>query len=218
MSEVSECERYWVKVLGQAKVSLSGASDKELEVQLFDVLDEFFDKSNCWQETINFPVVINNLDYPIFPTCGRILRLNGVYDQHNTPQQAVMPTIGIVHFLYPYSSTQQMWASVIKTVTDPLNCFPPNIPDWVLPAHGRAILAGILGNMMIQPGQSYSNPTLGNFHLRRFLDLIAHARVAALRMNTVGSQAWAFPRQFATSSQRGGVSTFNVHPTPPGQT
>ena len=37
MSE-SECDRYWAKLMGQANVSLIGASDSELRVQLFDTL------------------------------------------------------------------------------------------------------------------------------------------------------------------------------------
>ena len=144
---------------------------------------------------------------------GRILRLYGVIDQNNVPQQAVMPEVGTIQFLYPYSNPQPMMASVVKTVTDPLFCFPPNIPDWMLPVHGLGILHGLLGGMMLQPGQSYSNPPLANFHLQKFRDAIAHARVAMMRMNTVGAQSWAFPQQFRVTGQKGGVSTFNVHPT-----
>ena len=60
-----------------------------------------------------------------------------------------MPTIGTVQFLYPYTNTQPMTASMIKTVTDPFLCSPPHIPEWVLPAHGLGILHGLLGGMML---------------------------------------------------------------------
>jgi hypothetical protein len=208
-----EFDNYWRQVMGQANVALSGASDVGLKVQMFDVLEEFFDGSNCWQEHINFTVVPDLLEYPLIPLTGRALRLYGVLDQNNVPQPAVMPEIGKVRFLYPYTDSQPMTATLIKTVTDPLSCFPPGIPDWVLPTHGLCLLHGLLGNMMTQPGQSYSNPAMGNFHLQKFRNSIAHARIAMMRMNTVGSQAWAFPQQFRVSGQRGGVSTFNVHPT-----
>ena len=203
---------YWDRLMGQAGTILTGASDAELRVQLFDVLEEFFDGSNCWQENIGFTVIPDTLEYPLLPLSGRILRLYGVLDQNNVPQQAVMPTIGTVRFLYPYTNIQPMTATVVKTVTDPLTCHPPHIPDWVLPAHGRAVLNGILGNMMLQPGFSYSNPPLAQFHLQRFRDGIAHARVAAMRASTVGAQSWAYPQQFRVRGQRGGISTFNVHP------
>jgi hypothetical protein len=211
MSRDQTCN-YWNKLLGQAAVSLSGSSDAALRVQLYDTLEEFFDGSNCWQETINFTVIPDTLDYTLTPITGRILRLNGVIDQNNVAQPAVMPQIGTVHFLYPYTNTQPMTAVVVKTVTDPLKCFPPHIPDWVLPAHGLGLLHGLLGGMMLQPGQSYSSQPLANFHLVKFRDAIAKARVARLRANTVGAQAWSFPQPYRVTGQRGGVSTFNLNP------
>lgn len=205
-------DRYWAKLIGQVQVSLTGASDAAIRAQLFDTLEEFFDGSNCWREAIDFVVVPDTQTYQLIPVTGRVLRLNGVIDQNNVAQPAVMPTIGTVQFLYPYTNTQPMTASIVKTVTDPFLCFPPHIPDWVLPAHGLGILHGLLGGMMLQPGQSYSNATLANFHLAKFRDAIAKARIAATRANTIGSQAWAYPQQFRVTGQRGGVSTFNLNP------
>jgi hypothetical protein len=205
-------ELYWAKLMGQANVALTGASDAELKVQLFDVLEEFFRDSNCWQEAIFFTVIPDTLEYPLTPLTGRIVRLNGVLDQNNVPQQAVMPEVGTVRFLYPYSNPQPMRAVFVKNVTDPLSCNPPNVPDWVLPLYGNGILRGIIGNMMLQPGQSYSNQALSLSHLRKFRDVIAQARVATMRANTIGAQAWTFPQSFRTNSQRGGVSTANVSP------
>jgi hypothetical protein len=206
---------YWAKLLGRAAVFLSGASSAQIRVQLFDVLDEFFNNSCCWLENIPVVVVPEVLDYPLTPVSGRIVRLVEVYDQNNVPQQAAMPEIGTVHFLYPFNQVQTMMASVVKTVTDPFNCSPPNVPEWLLPAYGLGILYGIVGHMMLHPGMSYSNPQMGNFYLQKFGDSINHAMVATTKMNKVGAQAWSFPQQFAVRGQRGGVSTYNVHPTPP---
>lgn len=213
MSKSEEAERYWAKLLGQANVILSGVSDAELRVQLFDVLMEFLDGSNCWKENIHFTVVPDAVEYPLIPLTGRVLRLYGVVDQNGTAQAAVMPTVGTVRFLYPYSNVQPMMASVVKTVTDPFSCFPPHIPDWILPVHGLGILHGVLGTMMMQPGQSWSSQTLGAFYQSKFRNAIAHARVAAAKANTVGAQTWAFPQSHRVMGQKGGVSTFNVHPT-----
>lgn len=213
MSKGDEAERYWAKLVGQANVILAGASDAELRVQLFDVLQEFFDGSNCWREAISFTVIPESLEYQLMPLAGRVLRLLAVIDQNSVTQAAVMPTIGTVQILFPVSVPQQMTAVVIKSVTDPFQCFPPHIPDWVLPAHGLGILHGLIGTMMMQPGQSYSNQQMGAFYWGKFRGAIAHARVATMKANAVGAQAWAFPQQFSVRGQRGGVSTFNVHPT-----
>ena len=79
------------------------------------MLEEFFDGSNCWLETIKFTVIPETLDYPLQPSTGRILRLDNVLDQNNVRQAAIMPEIGMVQFLYPYSQTQPMTATVVKT-------------------------------------------------------------------------------------------------------
>jgi hypothetical protein len=208
-------DAYWAQLMGQASVSLAGASDVGLKVQLFDTLQQFFDESNCWQEWIRFTVIPDTLDYPLAPVKGgRILRLLGVVDQLAVAQPAVMPEIGVLQFPYPFTNTQDMAAVVIKTVTDPLSCFPPGIPEWLLPTHYLTLLHGVLGGMMLQPGSSYSNPQMANYHTQKFRDGIAHARTAMLRANTVGATSWRYPRQFHISSQKGGVSTFNVIPTP----
>lgn len=214
MAKKDQSSFYWRKLMGQAKISLTGASDVALRVQLFEVLQQFFDESNCWQETIGFTVVPDTLDYPIKPLTGQMLRLLAVLDQNNVVQPALMPVIGIVRFQYPYTQTQPMTAVVIKTVADPFLCYPPNIPDWLLPLYGLGIFHGVLGNMMMQPGNAYSNPKLAEFHLHKFKDAIAHARAATAKMNTVGAQNWSFPQTFKTYGQKGGVSTFNVLPTP----
>jgi hypothetical protein len=205
---------YWSKLIGQAKVGLIGSSDAQLKVQLFDTLDTFFDGSCCWTENIGITVIPDTLDYPLQPVGGRIVRLSAVLNQHNLQEQAVMPEIGKVHFLYPYTQTQPMTAIVVKTVTDPLTCHPPNIPDWVLPKYGQVLLHGILGTMMMIPAQSYTNPEMAKFHLGMFDDGVNGANVAASKANTIGAQNWMFPQSHRSSSQRGGVSTYNVHPSP----
>jgi hypothetical protein len=214
MSHTDDQGGYWDKLIGQARVSVVGASDDELRVQLFDVLAEFFDTSSCWSELITFMVIPQTLDYPLTPLTGRIIRLSGVLDQNLVVQPAIMPEIGTVHFQYPYQQTQPMTAIVIKNVTDPFACYPPYIPDWVLPLHGLKLLDGIIGRMMLQAGFSYSNPQLARFHLQRFYDGIAAAYVAAGRANTVGAQRWMFPQAYRVFGQKGGVSTYNVHPSP----
>lgn len=205
-------DAYLLQLMGQAATILTGASNIELKVQLFDVMREFFLKSNSWLETLTVPVVPDTLDYPVVPSSGYIIRLSGVTDQNNVPQSASMPEVGTIHFFYPYTDPQNMSAVVVKTVVGPLDCF--DFPDWLLPIYGDAILDGLLGRMMVQPNQSYTDKDNGVYHLRRFWDAINHARVATMRQNTIGAQAWIYPQQFRVTSQRGGVSTFNVSPTP----
>jgi hypothetical protein len=107
-----------------------------------------------------------------------------------------------------------MRALVVKNVTDPFSCFPPHVPDWILPIHGLKLFHGVLGKMMMQAGLSYSNPKMAAFHLQKFQDGISGAFVSSSKANTVNAQPWAFPQQFRVFGQRGGVSTYNINPTP----
>ena len=207
--------KYWTQLLGQAESILIGVSDALMQSTLFNVLLEFFSDSNCWQEAIGFTVVPTTLYYVLIPVSGRILRLWAVTDQNNVPQAAVMPIPdGNLHFLYPYTSPQPMTAIFVKTVSDPQNCFPPHIPEWLLPTYGFAILQGLLGSLMIQPDQSWTDKENGVYRLKKFRDLTMAARVAMMRANTVGVQSWAYPQSYRTFNQRGAVSTFNVNTSP----
>ena len=212
-----ENEEEVAKLFGEATTILVGASTPHLTITFFDVLREFFSGSNSWMEWITFVVIPNTQDYPITPISGRILRLLNVIDQNRVPQQAVMPKIGTISFLYPYTTTQPMCACVAKTVIKAFKDGQPaatHFPDWVLPTYGVGILEGILGRMMLQPEATYSNVQLGMFYSQRFRNTIALARADASRARTVGSQAWAFPQSFRTHGQKGGVSTFNINPSP----
>lgn len=217
MSDIECDDEETVKLLAHANSLLTGATNAEILISYYDTLKEFFSGSNRWMESLGFMVIPDTLDYPLNVVTGRIMRLLNVIDQNNVPQAAVMPEIGTVHFLYPYSQTQPMMAIVAKNVTHPFKdgkpASPP-IPDWVLADYGVGILEGVVGKMMAEDGQSYSNPQKANFYMLRFRNAVSQARADAMRMSMVGSQAWAFPQQFRTVNQKSGISTFNVNPTP----
>ena len=213
------------RLMNQARIKLIGASDAGIKNELFEVFTEFFDISSCWTEQVDIDALAYQKDYDISVSEGQVIRLGGVaassiYSTSATleaaealnngqslgfhPQTAFMPDFGTLHLINPPSSPQTMRMMVIKNVALPTTRDAvPLAPSWVLPVYSRYILAGILGNMMNHPQKSYSNDTLGTYNLKRFQDGIARARVAAMRGNTFGAQAWSFPQGFKTRSQRG---------------
>lgn len=198
------------QLLNQARVTLTGASEDGLKAALFNVLNTFFSDSNSWLEQISIGILPNTTSYSITPDGGQIVRLAGVVDVNGTPQPALMPDFGVVQFAHPYNTAQTFTATVIKTVTLPSDRNGiPVIPDFTLSVYGVQILDGLLGTMMLQPNKSYSNVPTGQYHTRLFQSGVAGARVAALRRNSLGSQAWAYPQTFRVSGQRGGVSVGN---------
>lgn len=206
-------------LLNQARVKLTGASEGGIKGELYDTIYEFFKDSNAWIETLSIPITSGSQDYLLVPSeGGQVFRLLAVYDPNLIPIPAFMPTVGTLHILYPVNTAQTYSVIVSKNIVPPtradddrtLKGTVPDAPDWLLHLYYSYILDGILGRMMFQPNKSYSDPTLGSYHLRRFRDGIAQARVATQRQHTVGAQAWNYPQQYRTRGQRGGVSVGNA--------
>lgn len=199
-------------LFNRVSVALTGASAAGIKAELFDVLSEFFTDSNCWLENISVPIFQDVTTYDLTPTEGKIIRLVAMYDDGGQPIGALMPSIGQI--ILSNSPNQPVsglsyTATVAKTVTLPTTKeMIPIGPDWVLPVWHVQILDGVLGRMMIQNAKSYTDKTQGLYHLKRFRDGIARARVATIRQNTLGSQAWRFPAFFGHGSQQTGKPGF----------
>lgn len=199
-------------LLNQATIKVPGASSAGLKLELFDVFREFFTDTNAWMEDIPVSIVPATITYALTPSEGAIVRLAGVVDVNMIPQPAIMPTIGTLLFREPYAQAQTFTATVVKTCALPIGKTDmlTVVPDWLLPIWSVGILDGLMGKMMAQMGKSYSNQKQSNYHLARFRDAIQRARTAALRRNTIGSQAWSYPQGFRTRGQKGGISVGNT--------
>ena len=217
-------------LLTQASVKLVGSTAAATKAELYAVLDEFFDVTSAWQEWQPLDAQAYQHTYQIAPAeGGKIIRLGGVLASLNystnalleaaealhtdaqpgwQPIAASMSEFGELRIPLPPSNPQAMKVILIKNVdtAETNEKMIPNAPDWVLTYYGRHILDGILGKMMGSPNKSYTSDTLSVYHLKRFQEGMSRARVAALKRNTYGAQAWAYPRQFLTRNQRGYMS------------
>lgn len=217
-------------ILTQASVKLTGASMQAIKAELYQVLDEFFDISSSWLEMYPLDAQAFKQIYQITPAeGGKIIRLGGVMASTNfatnallqaaialnngaqagmVPVAATMGTLGQLCILLPPTQPQAMAVLLIKNVdaTETNEKMIPLAPDWSLGVFGRYILDGIIGKMAGTANKSYTNDTLSAYHLRRFQEGISRARVAALKKNTYGQQAWAYPANFRTRGQRGYLS------------
>jgi hypothetical protein len=221
-------EQYLHQLLNQAEVKLSGVSEAGLKAELFDTLTEFFDLSSSWLEDIALDGVAYGREYDVVPDSGQIIRLwavtyNGLFATNaqaeaaeNTtpptnqdlgiwaPVAATMPYAGHIVLKFPMSQPQALKVWVVKNVVLPTSKHHiPLAPASVLQRWHRYILSGILGHKMGEENKSYTNDALSTYHLKRFQEGITRARIATLKENTQGGQAWVYPQQFATRSQRG---------------
>jgi hypothetical protein len=209
------------QLMNQARVKLVGASEAGLRGEFYDVLSEFFNDSSIWTEDVLVPTTPNTFEYPVSVPEGQIIRLVGVCQPAvplTPPAQtmpdpvfvpALMAEIGTLQLKYSPSTAVTYSATfVVNTALPTSRDDIPLAPSWVLPVWHVGILDGLLGKMMGSANKSYSNPTTSAYHLKRFRDAIARARISKLRANTNGAQAWRFPQAFRTGNQQGGVPSF----------
>jgi hypothetical protein len=207
------------RLLNNCRTQLPGSTDAAIQAMLFNVIDEFLTNSNSWNEWVPFTIGANNQNYLINPAQqGMIKRLGQVIDMNCVGYPATItswapPGINI-WLVWPQNMNINVTAIVYKTIVLPTTHDDiPIAPNWLLPLYERAIEAGVVGNMMLQIDKPYSDKMEGIRQRRTFLNETASARVAAARGGLYGGQAWRFPNNFRTNSQRGGVSTPFPQPT-----
>ena len=228
--------RDFERMANQIRIECPGSSDAGIKGVMFDILDEFFDVSNCWTEWLALNIVPGVQLYQIYPQHGGMInRLVTALDSNQVTLPAaitfgdspVSTTAGLpssyvgppgVQLSLTFPQNTSYYASILVTKKTILPNGADDIPDgpsWLLPLYARYIKEGIVGTLMLQKGKSYTDFTNSPGHLKKFRDGMAMAKTATMRSGIFGGQSWSFPRQFRTNSQRGGVST--PFPTPTGQ-
>jgi hypothetical protein len=186
-------------------------------------MSEYLNDSSSWTQVITLPYQPNVRAYRAIVSEGQIIRLAGVWDWGVTPPPtptapvtpgtpaplpapALMPEPGFLVFQRVPTTSGYFQATFVCNVKLPVGKdMLPEAPHWLMPVWHVGILDGVLGKMMTSPSKSYSNAVQGAYHLKRFRDAIARARVSKLRANTIGSSAWSYPQSFRSLSQQSGV-------------
>lgn len=193
------------RLYDNAAVSLPGSLLGAIQMELFNVLDDFCRYTNVWQEWIDFVVNPATVDVhdtiTITPTDGQIIRLMATIDADRRIISADMAQPGLLRLRQIPGSTSTWTAIVSKTVenADPLTDNAPEVPEWLVPQYRDAILHGIQGKMMAHPSKPYSNGKLAEFHLKAFRSKMNEARVDVNHKNRFGSNTWSFPQGFMPS-------------------
>lgn len=205
--------------INQARIKLIGASETGMKAELYDVLSEFFNDSSCWTQDITMPYVAGQQVFNVSVAEGQIIRLAGVLDWGTTappsvatpganvsPAAALMRDPGTIVVSKSPTGAGFYQATVVTNVSLPTSReMIPIAPDWVLPIWHVGLLDGLLGKMMGEASKSYTDERKSTYHLKRFRDAIARARVSKLRANTNGTGAWRFPQTFRTTGQGRGA-------------
>lgn len=195
------------RLMDHARIRLPGALDAAIQMELFAVMNEFFQASNIWYEDIKFAVqptsdaFIDNPEaytYDVIPVQGTITRLMGIIDSQGRPQQGYMPTLGQVILSFSPNTADTYTARVALTVADPVTRDGyPEFPNWIMDKYGNDILEGVLFRMMSQIAKPYSSPQMAQYHGKLFKQAVSQAKVEASHQNVYRGQSWRFPQTFA---------------------
>jgi hypothetical protein len=192
------------RLMDNLRIRLPGALDTVLKLELFSVMNEFFQSSNCWYEDIDFTVTSGVTEYTITPSSiASIVRLLGVVNSDGRAQNAVLALPNTLTLVNSPSQSDTFTARVALTVNDPTTRDDyPEFPDWVINKYNNDIQDGVLGRMMSQIAKPYTNERMAIYHMRQFRGAVAFAKVEAMHQNVYRGQSWRFPQTFARRKAR----------------
>lgn len=192
------------RLLNNASVHLPGVTNATIQLELFNVLNDFFQTTNAWQEDITFQVTPSVACYPIEQSSvSTINRLMYVLNTDQRPVAAYMPSPGEIKLVTVPTQAGSLTATVALTVDDPIGKDGfPEFPAWVLTKYGTGILDGILGRLMAQPAKPYTNMQIALVRTKSYISTRSTAKAEVLHGNLNNGQTWHFPQQFRTRQQR----------------
>jgi hypothetical protein len=177
------------RLMDNLRIRLPGATDEALKLEYFSAMDQFFGATNIWTEDIDFAVTTDNKTYYVTPTgVANILRLMGVVNSDGTTVAALMKTPGEITLVNYPNQADTYTLQLALSVKDPVTRDGyPEYPDWILEKYGVDIIDGV----------PYTNERMAIYHMKRFQNTMAMAKVEAQHRNVYRGQSWRFPQTFA---------------------
>jgi hypothetical protein len=204
-----------MRLIDNIQLQLGGATLETIQLEYWNVVDEFFQTSNCWLDTFPVDVEPSTYLYPIAPDSpGEIHRLMWVTTNYKSttnkdPRQlyqiiAAMPDLGDLQLLYAPQAPDTYLVTVALTVSQLGNeASWPTVPDWFLGKYGqKGIKDGLLAALMMQPNKPYSSPVQAAVHAKKFHWAMSKAREETRRQNVFSTQAWSYPQGWSVRKNR----------------
>jgi len=184
-------------IVDTCRKRLPGATDTAMLDELYDVLDEFLQDSNVWQESITLNTTAGDTTYSVVPYYGTAHRLMRVEDANGYNVNVTMEEPGSLVF-----TDDPDTAEYTVVLANTLTRGEDQVPEWIVKKYHIQLADGLLYRMMSQPAKPFSNERLSVLHGRKFRNGIARARVEGNHKNTYNAQRWQYPQSFATSRRR----------------
>lgn len=173
---------------------------------------EFFERSAAWRVVVGPKnLIANKKTYYTSPydAYSDVVRVFSV-ELSGSPLNVLLrrpagvePEATLPHSYYLNTTPAQVrvWPMPTTSKTNALTFYlalTPKVTVTKLPSIAQthfydAILDGVLGRIYAHPAKPYSNPTLGQYHLRRFSVAIGHYAAEA-KKGFGEATSWTFPR------------------------
>ena len=197
------------RLVDSARVNLPGATEGMLQLELFNVVEEFCRETNAWLDETCLTLCKDKCEYPIWSTDsgGEIYRLMSVESARPTDPRFTatswMPKPGVLKFDFHPTTPQDLkvTTSLSPSELGKKQSFP-GIPDWMWSEYAPIFTAGLTGKLMAQPAKPYSSPQLATSYLGKYRREMAHTRMYLIHGRTYGGQNWNFPQAFAVRRRK----------------
>lgn len=199
MADATELDR----LMDNVRIRLPGAVDSVIRLEIFNVMDDFFQRSNSWTEDVTFTTDPGVTEYDVTCGPGNPNRLMYVVNADGIAQAATFELPGTLVIASAPTEAEEWTARIAMTVRDPIGRDGvPYFPDWILSKYGTDLIDGVLGRMMSQVAKPYSNMQMAQFHSKRFGSVVNQAKVEAMHKNVYRGQTWRFPQNFTRRRPR----------------
>lgn len=193
------------RLMTTASVHLPGATEQAMIQELFFVCQQFFKRSEIWQENYEVELPPGQNTVTITPAAGRVERLMGVSSGGQPVRGAVMFTPGEVTIPRSVNATSEYVITVVMTVSDPTDTASfPIAPVELIDRYSEELMHGLLSRMFPQPSKPYTNLSLAQYYTTKFTGGISRARNDARTFYLAGAQRWSFPNSGGISIGGGG--------------
>lgn len=188
------------RLLQTLRTQIPGVTDDMLSIQLFNVIDEFFRRTNAWRHTDEMPLEEDVSEY-VFPVPSGATIVRAIAMSHNgqpigyqmTPPDIVwlfrQPDLPMLD--YPLLATMAL--SVHKDCLEQ-DCCDWGVPEWCWDSYFQAWLDGMLGRFYAMPAKPWANPQQAIYHHKRFRNEMAGHKQEAAKGFVYGVPGWVFPR------------------------
>lgn len=170
---------------------------------------EFFEQSHAWRATLQLDARAGKKRYRLSPydAYSDVTAVLGVSYNEIPLRKLSGEPIAIrdgqpIAYWLEGADTVRFQSTPNATVEDAFKFYfalapkqtVSKLPRMALTHFYDALLDGVLGRLYAHPAKPYSNPTLGQYHLKRFRNAIGQYGGRAKQGYSPGAQAWVFPR------------------------